>query len=138
MFYYEHTVTGKMDLQKVWALYSDVNRWQEWDTEIQKMELNGDFVTGSSGVMYMNGLPPLPFTLDIVEKNKKFIDSTTLEKFNIQVGHFITDEGNNKLTLKHSVTVTGASQEELETIGQNIVADLPESMEKLYSLVRID
>jgi len=138
MFNYENTITGKMDLEKIWSLYSNVHRWQEWDTEIQKMELVGSFATGSKGVMYMNNLPPLPFILEKVEEKKCFIDVTTLGPFTITVGHFITQEADNKITLKHTVTVTGASQAELDEVGNNIVADLPESMEKLYKLVKIE
>ncbi len=138
MFNYENTITGKMNIEELWDLYSNVNRWHEWDTEMQKIELEGEFTTGTKGTMFMNGMPPLPFILDEVEKNKKFIDTSTLGNITVQFGHFIINEGNDVYTLKHTVTLTGASDEELEGIGKGIVSDLPESMEKLYQLSRTD
>jgi hypothetical protein len=138
MFKYENMVRGKMKIEEVWNLYSNVNRWSEWDTDIQNVDLEGMFVKGTKGTMFMNGMPPLAFTLDVVEKGEKFINSSSLGDIAVQFGHYIIDEGNNEYTLKHTVQITGSDDNKLQGIGQGIVANIPISMEKLFQLASIE
>lgn len=137
MFKYENIIRGKMKIEKVWDLYSNVNQWPKWDTEMQSVDLEGKFVPGTKGTMFMKGMPPMPFTLDEVEKGKKFVNSSTFGNITVQFGHFITDEGNNEYTLKHTVVITGPNDEQLQGMGQGIVSNIPDSMEKLFQLSKM-
>ena len=137
MFQYENTIKGKMDIEKVWALYSDVTRWSEWDSDMQSVALEGDFVAGAKGTMFMKEMPPLPFTLDEVEKYKAFVNSSTLGEITVQFGHFISRDENGEYTLKHTVTISGQNEAQLQGLGQGIVANIPLNMEKLFQLTKI-
>lgn len=138
MFKYENIVRGKMKTDKLWDLYSNVNQWPEWDTEMQSVDLKGEFIPGTVGIMHIKNMPPLPFTLDEIEKEVKFTNSSKLGDITVQFGHFIIDEGNNEYTLKHTVLITGPNDEQLQGIGQGIVSNIPKSMEKLFQLSKVD
>lgn len=138
MFYYENEVTGAMDETKLWDLYSNVTKWAAWDSSIDKVELNGEFVKGSTGVMHMHGMPPLPFTLEDVETGKTFINSSSISGITVQFGHFIAKNENGTYTIKHTVTMTGAEDGKLQGMGKGIVSNIPASMAKLCALAKAE
>ena len=137
MWTYIHEKGCNIDLEKVWNYYSDVNLWKQWDEEIEKMELNGNFVTGTTGVMSMTGQEPMPFTLTDVEIKKHFIDETVIEplKVKIIVGHYIEEKTNGRFILRHSVIIDGENADVVaKQIGESFTIDIPQSMEKLIKL----
>lgn len=138
MFQYENTVKGKMDIEKVWNLYSDVSRWSEWDSDMQKVVLEGEFVAGTKGTMFMKEMPPLPFALDDVQNGKAFVNTSVLGEITVTFGHFISMTESGEHVLKHTVTITGTNEAQLQGMGQGIVANIPANMTKLYQLARID
>lgn len=139
MYQYENITKGKIEVSKVWDLYSNINHWQEWDTYIEKVELEGAFVNGTKGIIYMEDMPPLPFILDEVVENKKFIVKSQLGNIMILLGYeILTEKNTDVVTLKDTVTMTGASDEELKAIAEGIVCFIPEIMERVVSLSKID
>ena len=127
-----------MDIEKVWDLYSNVNRWPEWDSDMQNVILEGEFVTGTKGTMFMKEMTPLPFVLDDVQRGKVFTNSSMLGDITVQFGHFISEEGAGEYTLKHTVTITGSNEVQLQGIGQGIVANIPANMTRLSQLAKIE
>jgi hypothetical protein len=138
MFQYENIVKGKMDIGKVWDLYSDVSRWSEWDSDMQKVVLEGKFVAGTIGTMFMKEMPPLPFRLDDVQKDKVFVNTSSLGEITVTFGHYISAEESGECALRHTVTITGENEVQLQGMGQGIVANIPASMTRLYQLAMID
>lgn len=134
MFSYENEIKGKINIEKLWDLYSNVNLWHEWDGDIQNAELDGEFITGTKGIIFSNAFPPLAFILDEVERYHKFVNASTLGDISVVFAHLVTDEGNGEYTIKHSVTIKGPNDEQLQGIGRGIVANIPESMNKLLQL----
>lgn len=47
----------------VWAVWKDVSRWPEWDTELEAASLHGPFVTGAVGSLMPKRGPRSPFAL---------------------------------------------------------------------------
>jgi len=123
-FEYEHSVQTSASAEAVWALWSDVERWVEWDTSVQKVTLEGPFAVGSAGVMYIEGLPPLDFTLTEVEPGVGFTDETVVPGGVVRFGHRY-EAGR----VTHRVEVDGPGE-----MGPAIVEDVPEAMEALVRL----
>jgi hypothetical protein len=138
MFQYENTIKGKMDIEKVWDLYSKVNRWSEWDLDMQEVVLAGEFAAGTKGTIFMKGMPPLPFVLDKVEKGKVFVNTSLLGEITVTFGHYLAAADNGECILKHTVTITGAHEAKLQEMGQGIIANIPVHMLKLEQLTRVD
>lgn len=137
MWTYIHEKECNIDLEKLWDLYSNVENWKQWDEEIEKITLNGDFITGTKGVMYMEGQEPMNFILTDVEVKKHFIDETIIEPLNtsIIVGHYIEKKSNDRFLLRHSVIIKGDNADMVaEQIGESFTIDIPKSMEKLIKL----
>ena len=137
MWTYIHEKECDIDLEKLWNYYSNVNLWKEWDEEVEKVELNSEFVSGTTGYMYITSMDPMNFILTNVESKKLFIDETSIEplKTKVIVGHFIEEKSNGRFILRHSVIIDGENADMLaQQIGESFTVDIPKSMEKLIKL----
>lgn len=135
MFNAKKSVSGKMNIEKLWSFYEDVSKWCEWDDSIKTVTLNGEFIDGTEGVMYFSdkNIPPLSFVLSNVNKNKGFITSSTVADITVRIIHVIGNE-KNELFVEHRIEVTGKNERMVNGIGHALSAQLDQSMEKLKSL----
>lgn len=138
MFYYENIITRSLDINKLWDLYSNVHDWSQWDKALKEVELKGAFQTGTEGILYSNDMPPLPFQLDAVKKHVSFAVVSCFGTIKVHFGHEIIHRGKDEYSLKHSVTMEGAPEEQLNQIGQEITSGIPQSMETLIALAKIE
>lgn len=133
MFTYENSVTGKTTVQKLWNLYSDVNKWQMWDKGIASVELFGKFAVSTSGVMNMADGAALPFSIVACEVEKSFTTQSRLGNIIVTFGHEIKENG-ELVTVTHTVTIEGGNDMQMEGMGKGIVANIPECMQRLIAL----
>lgn len=45
------TIKTKASREQVWKLWTDVNNWNTWDSEVAYSELNGNFEIGTFGIL---------------------------------------------------------------------------------------
>ncbi len=131
MFHYKHTVTGDFDKQRVWNYYSDVSLWKEWDSEVEGVDINGEFANGSSGIIHMKNGQSLPFVLENVESASSFGTVSNLGPVRVTFEHFINDNA-----IVHTVTIEGGEEKQMEGMGKGITAHIPKSMEVLLSMAQ--
>lgn len=134
MYNYENSVTGNVKVEKVWELYSTVSFWNRWDIEIESVSLEGDFVTGSSGMIKMKNGQFLPFILENVEIGKSFINTSKLGEITISFGHTIKYNDDGGCTITHNVIIDGGDESQMEIMGLEITDNITESMAQLLFL----
>lgn len=115
--------------EKVWKYYADINKWYIWEEDLKDIKLNGEFKTGSKGIMKLENMPPLEYILTSVEENKEFWDKTDIPLGSIHFGHEIFEEDRNSVSIKHTVRLesTIISEENIEFL-KGIFSDVPHSM----------
>ena len=115
--------------EKVWEYYADINKWYIWEEDLKDIKLNGEFKTGSKGIMKLENMPPLEYILTSVEENKEFWDKTDIPLGSIHFGHEIFEEDRNSVSIKHTVRLesTIISEENIEFL-KGIFSDVPHSM----------
>ena len=115
--------------EKVWEYYADINKWYIWEEDLKDIKLNGEFKTGSKGMMELENMPPLEYILTSVEENKEFWDRTDIPLGSIHFGHEIFEEDRNSVSIKHTVRLesTIISEENIEFL-KGIFSDVPHSM----------
>ena len=115
--------------EKVWEYYADINKWYIWEEDLKDIKLNGEFKTGSKGIMELENMPPLEYVLTSVEENKEFWDKTDIPLGSIHFGHEIFEEDKNSVSIKHTVRLesTIISEENIEFL-KGIFSDVPHSM----------
>jgi hypothetical protein len=131
MFEWSHTVVSDAAPQKVWPLYAEVDRWLEWDSGLEAVSLDGPFDVGSSGLLHVEGQPPLTWTLTVVVEGSRFDDVTEIPGVaTLRFGHLIEADGAGS-RITHTVTIEGPAAGQL---GPMVVSDTPEAMERLAAL----
>lgn len=115
--------------EKVWKYYADINKWYIWEEDLKDIKLNGEFKTGSKGIMELENMPPLEYILTSVEENKEFWDKTDIPLGSIHFGHEIFEEDKNSVSIKHTVRLESLiiSEENMEFL-RGIFSDVPHSM----------
>lgn len=58
--------------------YADVKRWFAWEDDLEDMDLDRDFITGTTARMTMTGQPPMPCALVEVGEGRSFTDKSTV------------------------------------------------------------
>lgn len=115
--------------EKVWEYYADINKWYIWEEDLKDIKLNGEFKTGSKGIMELENMPPLEYILTSVEENKEFWDKTDIPLGSIHFGHEIFEEDKNSVSIKHTVRLESSiiNEENIEFL-RGIFSDVPHSM----------
>ena len=115
--------------EKVWEYYADINKWYIWEEDLKDIKLNGEFKTGSKGIMKLENMPPLEYILTSVEENKEFWDKTVIPLGSIHFGHEIFEEDKNSVSIKHTVRLESSiiNEENIEFL-RGIFSDVPHSM----------
>ena len=115
--------------EKVWKYYADINKWHIWEEDLKDIKLNGEFKTGSKGIMKLENIPPLEYILTSVKENKEFWDRTDIPLGSIHFGHEIFEEDRNSVSIKHTVRLESLiiNEENIEFL-KGIFSDVPHSM----------
>lgn len=119
--------------EKIWHYYADVQNWYAWEDDLLNISLQGDFITGGSGVMELEGQPPIHFELTSVQENESFWDRTVIPGVgSLLFGHDIVEK-NGELYIKHTVSLQDAAATP-EHI-QFVFSDVPGSVYALKCVV---
>lgn len=115
--------------EKVWEYYANIDKWYIWEEDLKDIKLNGEFKTGSKGIMKLENIPPLEYVLTSVKENKEFWDKTDIPLGSIHFGHEIFEEDKNSVSIKHTVRLESSiiNEENIEFL-RGIFSDVPHSM----------
>src|SRR2546422_8128367 len=134
MWSYEHSVETSAGATTVFAIFEDVGTWAEWNTGVERMELNGRFAAGTTGTMFMPGQDPLAFRLIWVTEGQWFEDETEIADAGVivRVRHSleILSQGGTRITC--AANIDGPAADAVgPSIGPAITADFPQVMKAL-------
>lgn len=128
--------------EKVWEIYSDVKKWFLWEDDLERIALNGEFATGTSGTMKLKGQPEMMFTLISVIPNEEFWDKTEIEEAGLALvfGHTLV-KNNDKTIIKHIVRLEkqkGNIEDEEITFLSHVFKDTPQAILALKKVVEAE
>jgi hypothetical protein len=114
----------------VWALWSDPSTWASWDPPVERVVIDGPFRVGTAGTMVMAGGIELPFRLQEVAMDSRYLDVMTLGELEIAVDH-VVEAGPEGSLLTVTTTVRGPGAED---VGAMVTADAPRALAALVAL----
>jgi uncharacterized protein YndB with AHSA1/START domain len=68
----EHSIETSAPPEAVWRLWSDVPRWPEWNADLERAELSGEFAPGSAITMYPRDGDPIELRIADVAESHMF------------------------------------------------------------------
>lgn len=124
------TQTKEVTKEQMWKLFSDVNNWHTWDTEIAYAKMEGKFEKGNHFILKPKAGPKVKIKLIETIENKKFVDFT---KFPLakMYGEHTFEETNDGLKITTTMKVEGLlSFVWIKLVAQGIVDSLPKETQQ--------
>ncbi|WNJ97661.1 polyketide cyclase [Vibrio ruber] len=122
---FEERIKIEASPQIIYSLYSDVVNWNQWDKEVQYSELNGEFKSGSTGVLKPTRGPKSKISITNVELNKSFTVTSKLPFCLVTFEHNLI-ETKDATEVIHKVKFTGLTRYIFGSlIGKKIHRGLP-------------
>ncbi|MEE4484883.1 SRPBCC family protein [Serratia ficaria] len=106
---YTEEVATQATPDQIWAMWQDTASWPCWDSELEWVKLDGDFIVGTLGHMKPAGGPEVKFRLSQVIPNRSFSDVAHLPLTRLVFDHeYIPPmaEG-GEARIRHTVTMSG-------------------------------
>ncbi|MHB8357103.1 MAG: SRPBCC family protein [Vulcanimicrobiaceae bacterium] len=72
---YSQRIRG-VPAEKVWKIWTDVNRWHTWQADIEYAKLDGEFKVGKTFELKPRGAPRVSIQIVKVEPGRQFTDLT--------------------------------------------------------------
>jgi uncharacterized protein YndB with AHSA1/START domain len=113
----EHSIEASATPEAVWRQWVDVDRWPEWNGDIERIELDGPFAAGSRITMTPRGQDPVGLRIAEAVEPTLFVDEADLGEIVVRTIHRVDPlpEGRTRVTYRMEITGPGA-----ETIGSRI------------------
>jgi hypothetical protein len=122
--------------EKVWRVWTDVNRWNEWQDDLELARLDGEFRKGATFLLRPRGGPNVKVELVNVEPNVNFTDLTRFPLARMTAAHDLIPRG-NELEVRTTITVTGPlAFLWSRLVARGIVAGLPKQTKALIERAR--
>jgi Polyketide cyclase / dehydrase and lipid transport len=131
---FAHTVETTAPPEKIWAAWTDVKRWPEWDTELASASLEGSFALGAKGKLKPKRGPAARFSISELIPGESYTFTTRLPLCELKVRRHLTlKDGGACFT--HEVSFVGP----LSTVFANLLGRryreaLPVVMENLRNI----
>ncbi|MBC1376300.1 polyketide cyclase [Listeria farberi] len=122
--------------EKIWEYYADIQKWYVWESDLKNITLNNGFKADSTGIMELEGLPPMEYVLTSVKLFQEFWDKTDTPLGSIFFGHEIFEISTDRVNIKHTVKLASDTiNEEKVSLLKNIFAGVPDSVLLLKKVV---
>jgi uncharacterized protein YndB with AHSA1/START domain len=75
---YKRSAQTSASPQRVWSIWSDTSRWQEWNPTVKSMKLQGDFKAGSTATMETTEGRTHAMTIESIDPERSFVLGTAV------------------------------------------------------------
>ena len=131
MWTHEYSIETSAPAARVWELFSNVERWKDWNAGIESIELHGPFAEGTTFTMQPPGQDALTSTLIEVRPNESFTDETVVDETRVLVSHRLVPLPSGHTKIIYSTQITGPDAAE---IGPMVTSDFPDVLAALKNL----
>lgn len=126
----ESTTGRRVD---VWALWTDVSAWGQWDEGLNEATLDTDFAAGATGTIVPNSGPTAAFWIAEVDDRRSYTFVTKMPGARLNVKRELLDA--QTTTFKHTVWFEGPlTWVWSRLVGRSFRKQLPPTMRRLAHL----
>ena len=107
MYLFECEATLEARPAAVWAVWTDVARWPEWDVSKEIARLDGPFEPGASGWAKQRGNLGGSFTITVVEPGRRWVSECPVLLGKVVFDHMLEPAAKGRVRVVKSVEVEG-------------------------------
>ena len=134
MWSHEDSVETTASPAAIWRLWADVDGWPSWNGDIERIEIDGPFESGSTIKMTPFGQDAVVLRLAEVSEGELFVDEAELIDIIVRTVHRIDRVGSGRVRVVYRMEITGDPAEVIgPQLGPQITGDFPQ---KLAALVQ--
>ena len=105
---FDHTLKTKTAPGRVWAVWTDVARWPEWDGELESASVEGDqLALGAKGTLRPRRGPDSSFVVSEFEPEEGYAFATRLPLCKLVVRRWLSGDRDGGTTFTHEVSFVG-------------------------------
>lgn len=128
----EHSAETGAEPEAVWRVWSDVERWPEWNADVERAELSGPFDAGSTITMYQRGGDVIELRIAEARESERFVDEADLGDVVVRTIHRLVPLKNDRVKIVYRLEISGPQADTLgPQIGPEISADFPQVLAAL-------
>jgi ribosomal protein L30E len=125
------TKTTTKSASDIYAMYTDVNNWKNWDKSVETAQLDGKFVVGATGTMKPVGGPKSKIVISGATTNEYAASTCNLVACHILFEQRIKDLGDTR-EVTHRVSLEGFLAPVFKLIlGKDLVKDIESGVDNV-------
>jgi Polyketide cyclase / dehydrase and lipid transport len=130
----EHSIETSARPEQVWRLWADVEGWPEWNSDIERIELEGSFAAGGRIVMTPIGQEAIELRIAEALEPVLFVDEADLGDIVVRTTHCVERAGTERSRVTYRMEISGPAADTVgPEFGPEISADFPETLGALVA-----
>jgi uncharacterized protein YndB with AHSA1/START domain len=128
----EHSIETSAAPEAVWRAWADVPSWPEWNADLAKAELSGEFDTESTIRMTSVDGDVVELRIAEAEEPQLFVDEAALGSVTVRTTHRVEDVGAGRRRIVYRMEISGPEADTVgPELGPQISGDFPEVLAAL-------
>ncbi|WP_299215831.1 SRPBCC family protein [uncultured Aquimarina sp.] len=133
-YHFQYSILINNSQQKVWDFLTSVDRWKQWDTELDDSILLEKFSFGAKGILIPKKGPKLKFHISELTPNESYTFVTKMPIGTLEIKRTLENKG-NQIEFTDDIRFTGFLKRFFGLmLGSNFKAVLPKVMENFKRL----
>jgi uncharacterized protein YndB with AHSA1/START domain len=128
----QHSTETTAAPEAIWRVWSDVERWPEWNADLERAEMSGPFAAGSTITMFPKGQDPIELRIAEISEPEAFMDQADLDDVVVRTIHRLERLEGDRVRVVYAMEITGPGADTMgPQIGPEISADFPQVLAAL-------
>ena len=128
MWITEHSLEASVEPGAIWRAWAAVERWPEWNADIESISVNGPFARGATIAMTPRGQERVRLTITEAVEGELFVDEADVGGTSVRTTHRIDGLDDGRVRIVYRLEADGPAAEQ---IGPAVSADFPETIQAL-------
>ena len=107
MYVFENELTVDGDVAKLWAVWTDLPRFPDWDPREQVTRINGPFAVGTTVFSKQAGTPAGESTITVIEPPRRWTVESPLPGGKLAIEHRLAPKDDGRVTVSKRYEVHG-------------------------------
>jgi uncharacterized protein YndB with AHSA1/START domain len=135
MWEFEHSVRAPTSRERVWAIWTDIPRWPNWNPGVGHAQLDGPVAEGATGTVRGVGGPTSTLTVIKIEPERRFVTEASERFVRLRFEHELADAEGGQLLITQRVRMTGPATPLMRhTVGPRLERSIPAALAALVEL----